>query len=357
MGTNPLLWIVNNWRLKLLALVLTLGLLAGVAFTNNPPEVTTVPVRVLYQDLPSNLVLIDPPLTVDVQVIGLEDAISQYRAAPAGVTVDLAQARVGSQVYEAHPRVGVSGVTPQTSSIPIHLTVQELRTVTLPIEVRTPKKASGIAIVPQRTLATCGNATQPCQVTVTGPASVVQGLKAYVQYDLPLRAATTLTSPDQRVLFERDGRPVDLRSIRSIPPPSWTPEVATVEITTVGGVGTRTVGLTVKPIGTQACGYEITGVAIQPSPFVTLSGPPGELAGLGNAIALLPVDIQGLTSSQTYVRTVPTGSPEVAANPSTVTVTVTVVPAFSCTAPNPTSTPAATVPTPTPKPSPSPTPT
>ena len=43
-------WIVTNWRLKLLSLVLTVGLLGGVAFSENPLEFATVPVKVLVVD-------------------------------------------------------------------------------------------------------------------------------------------------------------------------------------------------------------------------------------------------------------------------------------------------------------------
>jgi YbbR domain-containing protein len=353
--STPLAWIVVNWRLKLLALVLAVGLLGAVAFSENPPEMATVPVKVTYQGLPSNLVLIDPPSSVQVRVVGLQDDVRQYRQSAAGVTIDLSHATVGDHLYEARPRVDVQGVTPQDTDIPLHLRIEELRTVMLGVEVRTPRKAAGIAVVPSQTYATCGNANEPCQVTVTGPSELVDGLHAYVDYDVAIQSANVQRSPDQTILFEKGGHQVDLKSWHTIPPPSWTPNVVTVQVATVGGTTTRTVGLTVHPIGVQACGYAITGVDIQPSGFVTVSGPISQVARLGDSIGLDPVDISGLTSTQSFTRTVRTGSDQVTAAPASVRVVVSVTPAFSCAAPTPgTAGSSAAGPSPSPLPSPRP---
>ncbi len=333
--STPLAWIVTNWRLKLLALVLAVGLLGAVAFSENPPEMATVPVKITYQGLPSNLVLIDPPGSVGVRVVGLQDDVRQYRQSAAGVTIDLSHATVGDHLYDAQPRVDVQGVTPQDTVIPLHLRIEELRTVMLGVEVRTPKKAPGIAVVPSQTYATCGNANVPCQVTVTGPAELVDGLHAYVNYDVAIQSANVQTSPDQTILFEKGGHPVDLRSWHTIPPPSWTPNVVTVQVATVGGTTTRTVGLTVRPIGVPAGGYAVAGVDVQPGSFVTVTGPIGQVARLGDSIGLDPVDISGITSTQSFTRAVRTGSDQITASPASVRVVVSVVPAFSCAEPTP----------------------
>jgi len=175
----------------------------------------------------------------------------------------------------------------------------------------------------------------PRQVTVTGPAELVDGLHAYVNYDVAIQSANVQTSPDQTILFEKGGHPVDLRSWHTIPPPSWTPNVVTVQVATVGGTTTRTVGLTVRPIGVPACGYAVAGVDVQPGSFVTVTGPIGQVARLGDSIGLDPVDISGITSTQSFTRAVRTGSDQITASPASVRVVVSVVPAFSCAAPTP----------------------
>jgi YbbR domain-containing protein len=87
--------IVANWRLKLLALLLAIGLLTAVAFSENPVEGRTVPVGVQYVNKPEGLVLVQPPARVSVSVVGLRDAVERVQSSAVGVTVDLAGAKAG----------------------------------------------------------------------------------------------------------------------------------------------------------------------------------------------------------------------------------------------------------------------
>jgi hypothetical protein len=156
--TSPLSRIFVNWRLKLLALVLTVGLLGAVSFSENPPVFETVSVRVQYVHRPDGLVLISPPTSVDVPVAGLRDDVERYRQTAAGVTIDLSKARPGPrQTYWAAPRADVQGVTVRQTAIPVHFGIEPLVTRELGIEVRTPNKSPGLSVVASKTYATCGN--------------------------------------------------------------------------------------------------------------------------------------------------------------------------------------------------------
>ena len=76
--------------------------------------------------------------------------------------------------------------------------IEPLRTRQLDVEVRTPNKSAGIEVVPERTYASCGNANDRCQVTVSAATSLVDSLKAYVKYDVPITGANTQTTAELR---------------------------------------------------------------------------------------------------------------------------------------------------------------
>lgn len=350
-------WIVTNWRLKVLSLVLAVGLLGGVAFSENPPVFDTVAVRVDYHNLPPGLVVTNPTSSVDVPVAGFRSDVQRYKQSSEGVTIDLGRAQAGDhQAYMARPRLDFPGLTFRQSAIPIWLNIEPMDQRQLDIEVRTAKRAPGIAVVPDRTYATCGNANDHCQVSVSGPASVVANLKAYADYDVPITTAATGSSPNQPIKFEEKGTPVDLTRSHTIPPISWTPEVVTVLVTTQGGSQTKTVPVSVRVQGTQACGYQIASVDVVPN-LVTVNGPVDAVSRI-TSVSMDPIVISGLSASERLARNVVTGSSAVSADPPQVTVSVTVTQAFNCSAPTPAAgalpVPSAAPPAPSPSPSRSP---
>jgi YbbR domain-containing protein len=356
MTLGPVRWIVANWRLKLLSLLLAIGLLGGVAFSENPPVFGSVPVKVNYNlPLPTDVVVVNPPTFVQVPVAGFRSDVVRYEQTTAGVTVDLSHAKPGSnQVYFAVPRTDIQGLTFRQSAIRVVLDIEPLVPRQLDIEVRTTNKAPGIAVVPDQTFATCGNANDQCQVSVTGPASVLAKLKAYVQYDVPITTASTGSSPNQQVEFEEDGHKVDLGKMATIPPILWTPDVVTVQVTTQGGTQTKSVPVSAHVAGTQPCGYQISGVDVSPSQ-VTISGP-AEAVSKIQFVNLDPVPLTGLNpAGQRFTRTV-APAPGVSADPQQVTVTVSGYEAFNCAAPSPVAgvQPAPPSPSPTASPSPKP---
>ncbi len=336
-------WIITNWRLKLLSLVLAVGLLGGVAFSQNPPTFDTVTVGINYRGLPPDLVVVNRPTSIEVPVAGFRGDVQRYRETSAGVTIDLSGARPGVQTYLARPRLDVAGLTFRQSAIPVTLTIEPLVTKQLDIEVRTRNKAAGIVTIPDKTYATCGNANDRCQASVTGPNSLVTRLRAYVEYDVPITSAATGSSPNQPVRFDEGASPIDLSKVPSYPGILWTPDAVTVLVTTVGGSQTKSVPVNVRVQGVQACGYQLTGADSQPTE-VTVTGPVDAVSKI-SGVFVEPVVIAGATSTVQVRRTVLTGSADVTAEPQQVFVTVGITSAFSCAAPTP-------APSPTPRPSP-----
>ena len=335
MNGFPLNWITTNWRLKLLSLLLSLGLVGAVAFAGNPPVFDTASVRVQYLNLPQDLVLMNPPTSIDVPVAGLRDAVTKYKATAAGVSVDLSNAKPGpNQTFAVTPRIDVPGVTARTSVSSIRLKIERLSTRLLDIEVRT-KPAPGVSVISDKTYATCGNANDHCQVSVTAAASIVDSLKAYVDYDVPLTSANPVITPNEPIKFEWNGNQIDLnKEFKTLPGPSWTPSAVTVQVATHVGTETRTVGLGVHITGAPACGYSITGVDVQPNLVANITGPIEAVSKIA-ALPLDPIDITGLTSSTTVPRKVLAPSNQITTDLTLVRVTVGIAQSFNCAASTP----------------------
>jgi YbbR domain-containing protein len=340
-------WLVTNWRLKLLALVLTLGLLAAVAFSENPLTVRTVQAVLDYEGLPSGLAVENPPSRVSVNVFGLSSSVnlaSENTTPDIHFHLDLAKAKAGpNQVFYAAPKTLPPNVNWTGDPVQVTLTIDAFESVTLtPIELRTPHVDPGIKVLPDKSMATCGNSSEACRgVTVNGPARLLSGLKAYVEIDSTIN--TDAQIPTQPVRFERDGVPIDLAKQNYLPSIGWTPSVVDVTIATQRSQGSRQVALRVNVTGRPACGFQASSLDITGGGVVQLSGPLDAIAKVPDSIALpQAVDITGARSPVSVRETVPT-DPNVSASPAIVTVTVGITQAFDCSAP-----------TPTPAPSPSP---
>ena len=333
-------WLVANWKLKLLAIGLALALLLTVAFSENPPTVRMVRVGLTYVNVPAQYVVLNPPTSVDVRVVGLASNVHQFSQHQVGASVDLAGAREGpNQTLTAHVTSSTDGVSVEQPDQPIVLDLEQMSEATLPIQVRVPNvnSAAGLSVVQDQTYATCGSDTVRCQVTVHAPANLLPGLQAYINYDFPIQSAGLERAPSLPIRFERNGKPLDLAQMNVVPNHiSIDPSTATARVETQGGVLTKTVGVTVQATGQLACGYDIDSVTISPNAVATISGPTGTVAKV-QSLTVANVDVTGIFSDQTYVRQiqVPSGVQLVDPSNQTVTVTVSVTRAFSCTAPTP----------------------
>ena len=344
-------WILSNWRLKVLSVVLALGLLAAVAFSQNPVKVQTVNAKVDYVNLQHDgIVLINPPKTVPVDIVGLADNL---RSAVVIARVDGARLSHSARTppttvgMNVKPSVTAPGVTVRVDSVAVQLTVDTMVTNTLDVEVKTPNVAPGTQV--QKAVA-IANGT-PAKVRVTAPASLIEDVKAYVSVDTVING-TGLDSPGQPVKF-LNGAKADWKIPETLPTSSYDPDTVTAHIEALRPNGTNQVTLRENPTGNPATCYVIQEVVISPDYRVVLSGP-ADVVGALDHIDLPPVDVTGATGDKSAAFDVPVPRDQrVTAQPAKVTVRVGIKGIQSCLNPP---TPAPT-PTPTPSNSPAPTPT
>jgi len=332
-------WIVANWRLKLLALVLAVGLLMAVAFSENPVEARTVPVGVQYVNKPDALVIVQPPPKVNVSVFGLRDAVERVQSSAVGVTVDLTGAKAGpNQTFYGRIKVIGTGVTAQSDPVAVLLTIDTYERALLDIEVRLPDSpVTGIKI--NNKVALCPGSRDPCKEPVSGPASTLEGLRAFVRYDTPISNAGSFDSPSQPVQFEKNGKVIDLRSINTSPVISIEQPTVAVHIDSAGGTQSKQVIIYAKVINQAPCG-SVVNVDVAPS-SVSLFGPIDQISKIGS-IGLDPaINLATLPASEVLTRNVSTGFDQVRAEPSSAKVTVTLTQSSACspTAPAPSPTP------------------
>lgn len=322
-------WLVVNWQLKLLALVLSLGLFAAVAFQQNPIQSPYIGATVKYNGLPDAFVLVGAPTKLQVQVVGL--AADLRAMAPTGVIVDVdvSKVRTGEQVLYGKPRVVAPRVNPQVDTIPFNVSVDERITIRVPIETRV-SFAPGWQPVPDRTRVT--DPSKP--LTITGPSRDLTGLKAYVT--LPTAVTGSSDIPSLPINFERLGQTVTL--------PKDTIPVVTVDGGLVAVLHVEATKITQRikvpvvqtPTGNPAPGYRVTAIAIDPL-FIEVTGSADDIANL-NSITLAPISIEGLNATTTRTVRVANLPANVNSNVASVTVTITIV-QNPVVQPSPTATP------------------
>lgn len=344
-------WLIANWRLKLLALVLSLGLLAAVAFSENPISSTGVPAAVDYDNKDPSIVLLNPVLRTTVNVFGVSSAVEPLKSTfPNGVRfhVDLKGVTqpITQRTYYATPKTLPPGVNWNGEAVPITIGIDVADTKPYPIEVRTPWVAPGFKVLGPTdsggkpiTYAECGNSGQACQVKVTGARSLLQNLKAFVQIgaqDHPL-SGTNVDSPTQPVKFEQNGRPIDLSNFHAFPPPAVDPSTVNVHVTLQQEQVTRQAAIKANLTGRPACGYQITSISFTPSAVATITGPADKVSTVDNITLGQAVDVSNATGSVRSQQTVPTDG--FSADPGQVTVVVSIQKQIDCSAPTPSPSP------------------
>jgi YbbR domain-containing protein len=304
-------WLLDDWKLKLLAAGLAVLMLGAVAFSQNPPTSRTIQVGIAYS-VPAGLILINPPTKTSVTVSGLADVVSAATSFNVATTADITKTSPGSNVrVNLVPKTVLTGVTVQTT--PIVLNIDQRAMVTLPVQVRTPAgTAPGWQITKME--ARCPDA--PCSVSFDGPASLEANLKAYA--DFPVPVAGSYDFPSQTVKLEQNGTPLDLPKLRAntILPASLDINTVNIHIEAKSGTSTRQVAVVDSPPSNPPpnC-YRITDITVDPVTII-LTGSPEALASV-TRITLPAVDLSGRTSDATFRLTIPfpsgvTGSPTTA---------------------------------------------
>jgi len=332
-------WLISNWRLKLLALGLALGLLGAVAFSENPLTVRQVQAPLDYDNPPGGLAIASPPSRVPVNVYGLSQTVNGAADNSAGIRfhIDLGKINTsGKHTLYATPRLLPTGVSWTGDPVPVELDFQKFASTDkpLPIELRTPNVATGYKVLPDKTFVTCGgNSGEHCKgVTVTGPESMLQDLVAYVQIDAQVNTDSLLL-PSQPVKFEQRGHPIDLTKQNFLPTVGWAPSVVDANISAQKSTAGRQVSVKVTVTGRPACGYQVQSLTFS-DPLVTLTGPPDVVAKIDSVTLPNAIDVTNATSTLRITEPVST-DPGITSAPTTVTVTLSIGKAFDCTAPTP----------------------
>lgn len=337
-------WLLDHWRLKVLAVVLALVLFGAVAFAQNPVTVRTmtVPINSYLNENP-DLVILNYPKTVDVQLVGLANVVNPVKPDDIRTVMDLtrvqppAEGATRTEIVKVYvnAQVAAQGVTLQQSSIPLYVTVDRISTVQLPLQIDSPT-ASGVTI--DKTVVLDHATQQPVAgVTVTGPQTVLAGLTAFV--DLGAVQGSLFSSAAPVQFKDRAGRIVKW-PLPTIPPPTLDVGTVDVSITAHQNFQQKVVSLLEYPSGQPACGYEISGITITPNPTVTLTGTETDLAKV-SSLTLNPVDVTNATGNVTSRQPVivPPSATSLQVTPSTVTVTIGIKQAATCAPASPQPTP------------------
>ena len=309
-------WLTANWQLKLLALGLSIGMFAAVAFSQNPIIVRNIPnAPISYDNLPPDVVLVNPPKVLSINLSGLRENIATVLPSSVIAHVDLSKVKPGNATGTAIPLVQTPGVSAVERQIRITLLVDVLKVdQPVPIELRDYRLAPGW-VEASKPLIT------PQAVRLTGPSSFfTNDLHAFVSLgDSPVQGDSTI--PNLSIQFASAGRTVPLPY--TIPASKEDVAVASVELSTRRPNVIRQVTLTVDVTGNAAPGYRVTRVVID-NLFINVTGPADVLGSL-DAIDIGKVDITGATSDRVFHNQavpLPNGVSIVAPSARTVTVTV-----------------------------------
>jgi YbbR domain-containing protein len=291
-------WLFDDWRLKLLALVLAVLMLGAVAFSQNPPTTKTFTRDIAYS-VPPDLIVLNPPQNTTVTVTGLADVIGPLTPRSVTATFDLSRASPGTNVnVDLLVKSLVTGVTVQNPSVPYALNIDRRATVQVPVQVRVQRTDKDWTVT--KAEARCPAA--PCSVTFDGPASWEGGLKAYADFT-QLVQNTTYDAVNQPVILADNNGTLDLSRATEYPV-SLDPLGVDIRIEARTGTTSRSVALVDSPpTHGPAAGYRVTAISVDPV-SVVISGDANLLAGI-KFITLPAVDLSGRTSDATFTVQIP----------------------------------------------------
>ena len=301
-------WVTESWRLKLLAIGLSVLMLGAVAFAQNPSTFKTLTVStILYNNLALNLVVINAPTKVTVRVNGLADTLQSVTASSLTASFNLLKVSPGPAVKANLIVTSVSSdVTVQTPSIPFALDIDRRATAPLTVQVRPPRMAQGWGFT--KAQAQCGPI--PCVVNFEGPVSWETdsrgqpNLKAYVEVPT-LIAGDNNTFSNLPVALEQGGTLVDTTSFAKTVPESGLdqPSVGVLVLAKTSTTSKQVVFAVPQPTHQPPAGYYLSGIAFNPT-FVVISGRADVLIGV-KSVTLPAADLSGRTSTFTISVAIP----------------------------------------------------
>ena len=255
---------------------------------------TEIPLRLSNEDkellLVSNL-----PTTVSAVVQAPQDIMANLSAQSFRATADLSGLsadvhRVPVDVRANDERVRVVSVDPTAIDVELQLKATQPMTVEVVVSDRDT--------LPFSYEINGDPSAQPSQVTVTGPADVMENL-ARTEVVIPLRGARSTVQEDRTVLF-KDAQGQALTGLTA------DPETVQVTVPISQSFNTRDAAVHVVITGTVAPGYWISNIAVDPN-TVTLLGPQAILEQIGGFVDTIPVDVSDAAGD--ILRRVPLAPP------------------------------------------------
>jgi YbbR domain-containing protein len=300
-------WVIDSWRLKLLALGLSVLMLGAVAFSQNPPTFKTLTVSNFQWTMPPDLIVINAPTKTTVRVTGLADTIPTVTADRLQAKFDLSKAKPGPAVQvNLVVTSQVAGVNVQNSSVPFALNIDRRATVPLTVKVRPPRAAPGWVV----TKAEARCPASPCVVHFDGPASWENdasgkpNLNAYVDLTAPVGGDKFVVG-NLPPSLEQSGTPLDATNFSKTVPVSGL-DLSGVEVQVEAKTATTTkqvVLINSPPSHGPPPGYSVRGISVDPL-AVVITGPADVLIKY-TTLSLPPVDLSGHTSTFAITLTIP----------------------------------------------------
>ncbi len=270
-------WITDDWRLKLLALGLAVLMLGAVAFSQNPPTTRTLTVQLIYRLAPNPTP--GPAIKLNVSA----------SSTIAGVNV--------------------------SNPAPIVVSIDELKTVEVPVEVVIPHVDPGWTVT--KTIASCPPNPSPCKVHFSGPASWETQIRAIVTYATPIN----LNSQDSQnwpIRLQNSSGQINLAR-QTYPQLGLDVTSVAVHVEAQQGSSFTTVPLVAAaPAQPPPPQYQLIGITISPA-SVVISGDPATLSKI-QRITLPAVDLSAATTTVKISVSIPYPD-NVTGNQATATIT------------------------------------
>lgn len=286
-------WITDDWRLKVLALVLAVLMLGAVAFAQNPATTNTLAIPLTVQYANNNIVVINPPGKVNVTFYGGSDVIKNATVDNFKATVDTTHATPGPAVklnISVTPTIPVNIQPPA----PIIVHIDTIKAVDLPVQV-IAHGASGWAVT--------ASTANPATVHFTGPSSWTDHLTAAVVIPAAI-SSSQAAFLNQPISLQNSSGALSLIPCSTVPCASIDSSSASVTVTAQTGSTSSTVPLIdAPPAQGPPAGYRITAVSISPS-TINITGDPAVLAKI-QRITLPALDLSNSTSTTKFSVNIP----------------------------------------------------
>ena len=272
--------VFHNWPLKLAAIVLASMLYAGLVISQSAQELPgSIRVDALNQPADASLVQTLPQVT-RIRYVAISDPTARATPQSFQATVDLKDVDplagptvVPIRVESVDPRFTVLSWDPPS----VQIRLDPLKTKVVKVNVVTGPTPANLEVRPA--------VVTPESVTVRGPASVIDRVTS-------ARADVTIEPSGLNVDRDVDLIPVDDVGNR-VTPVNVDPSTAHVQIAVLSEPQTHTVPVNPNVTGTQAAGYEVVSVAVDPA-VVTLQLDANQVAAVP-AADTAPISISGAT--------------------------------------------------------------